>query len=301
MLRTLTSAKKPLRAYVGKLVKGERKVPTKQIAYRGCVRITTIDWNEEKGRKNIQSFLNKDHLGKKTNEGYGMVQWVNYKETQFKPMPQKPKRKKLKFRKGLGPNYPIELQRLLIALMLHDFVHTEKHPSKIFREITIDDEEIKEACLNHHNNSVKENMLLPLIRYYDGLASYITRKKPFKTLTRYDYQKGEISFEKLAKEIEEIQQSAFKLYNYIYRSKELTRIVESMTYGGTKLRSHLLLMVNLAVNDYLSGKVIIRKGALIIRNSNQKTKKSISESANSSGEVQKNKYICKSATDAEMH
>ena len=40
---------------------------------------------------------------------------------------------------------------------------------------------------------------------------------------------------------------------------------------------------------------------IINRNNNQKTKKRISESANSCGEIQKNKYLCKSARDAEMH
>ncbi len=279
VLRNLTSEKKPLRTYIGKLVKGERKAPAKQLAYRGFVRITTVDWNNERGRKNIQNFFKREHLGKKTNEGFGMVQWVNYKEGPYKPVEQEQKRKKLKFRKGLGPNYPKELQRLIIALMLHDFVHTEKHPSKIFKEITINDVEIRTACLNHHNGTTNENILLPLIRYYDGLASYITRKKPFKTLTRYDYQNGKIAFEQLAEEIEERQDSAYKLYNYIYYSKELKRIVESMTYGQNSLRNHLLLMVNLAINDYLSRKIIIANGAIINRNNNQKTKKSISESA----------------------
>ncbi len=95
--------------------------------------------------------------------------------------------------------------------MLRDFVHTEKHPSEIFKEIIIKDAEIRNACLNHHNGTTTENKLLPLIRYYDGLASYITRKKPFKTLTRYDYQNGKIAFKQLAEEIEKRQDSAYKL------------------------------------------------------------------------------------------
>lgn len=66
-----------------------------------------------------------------------------------------------KIRKGLGINYPEELQRLLIALMLHDFVHTEKHPSKIFQQIIIEDEVVRDACLNHHNG-VERFKSLPL-------------------------------------------------------------------------------------------------------------------------------------------
>lgn len=60
-------------------------------------------------------------------------------------------------------------------------------------------------------------------------------------------------------------------------------------------------MVNLAINNYLQGKTVIRKGKIVNRNKNQKTKKRISESANSSGEIQKNKKTRKSARDAEMH
>jgi len=279
VIRDPTSEKKPLRAYVGKLTKGERKAPTKQLAYRGFIRVTTIDKNEERGRKNILKYLSRDFLGKKTTEGYGKIQWVNYKEEEYLQEEQKQKRKKLKLRKGLGPNYPKELQRLLIALMLHDFVRTERHPSKIFKEITIEDEEIREACLNHHNGEESKNNILPIVRYYDYLASYITRKKIFKTMTRYDAQNGKIQFKELAKEIEERQQSAYKLYNYIYHSKELKRIVESMTYGYNSLRNHLLLMVNLAINNYHQGKIVITKGKIVNRNIDQKTKKSISSSA----------------------
>jgi len=279
IVRNLKEQEKPIVTYIGKLTKGERKAPTKQLTYRGYVRVTTIDRNEKRGRKNILEYLSKDFLGKKTTEGYGKIHWINYREEEYLQEEQEPKRKKLKLRKGLGPNYPKELQRLLRALMLHDFVKTEKHPSKIFQEITIEDEEIREACLNHHNGEESKNNLLPIIKYYDQLASYITRKKPYQTLTRYDYQNGEIVFEQLAREIEERQKSAYKLYNYIYHSKELTRVVEAMTYGHNSLRNHLLLMVNLAINDYYQGKVVITERKITIRNIDQKTKKSISESA----------------------
>ena len=57
-------------------------------------------------------------------------------------------------------------------------------------------------------------------------------------------------------------------------------------------------MVNLAINNYLQGKIVIAEGKIVNRNNNQKTKKRISESANSSGEIQKNKKTRKSARDA---
>ena len=75
----------------------------------------------------------------------------------------------------------------------------------------------------------------------------------------------------------------------------------SSSFNDSYHRNHLLLMVNLAINDFHRGKIVIGKRKIIIRNNHQKTKKLISSSANSSGEIQKNKYLCKSARDAEKH
>jgi hypothetical protein len=60
-------------------------------------------------------------------------------------------------------------------------------------------------------------------------------------------------------------------------------------------------MINLIINDYFQRKIVIVKGEIVNRNIHQKTKKSFSSSANSSGEIQKNKYLCKGARDAEKH
>ncbi|MBD3191957.1 MAG: hypothetical protein GF308_15015 [Candidatus Heimdallarchaeota archaeon] len=156
-----------------------------------------------------------------------------------------------------SPQLP-QTKRLIIALLLHDFVHTEKHKSKIYEEVEIVDEEIREACLHHHN-SLKDNELLPLLQYYDGLASYIGQKKPYKSTTRYNINEGKIDFKGLAKEIEKRQHSAYQLYQFVYQSKALTRLVKSMDYKGS-LRNHLLLMVNLAIKDYRQEKLIITDG-----------------------------------------
>lgn len=146
--------------------------------------------------------------------------------------------------------------------MLHDFVKTEKHPSKIFKEITIKDKEIREACKNHHNGKESKNTLLPIVKYYDQLAAYMSRRSLYKTKGRYDVENGKIDFKKLANEIEERQDTAFRLYHYIYHSTELNRIVESMTYGKKSLRNHLLLMVNLAINSYYNKWLIIERGKI---------------------------------------
>lgn len=66
-----------------------------------------------------------------------------------------------------------------------------------------------------------------------------------------------------------MQDSAYKLYNYIYQSKELTRIVESTDYGFTNLRNHLLLMVNLAINDSYNERLNIINGTISLSVSNR--------------------------------
>ena len=279
--------KRPRRSFVGKLMKGERKAPTILNAYRGFVQVSYVSTSEAQARKRINYFLSLNNLGSNANNGFGKVEWTNYQVEPYQKQPATRKWKKLRIRKGLGPTYPEELKKLLLALMLHDFVQTERHPSKIYQEITIENEEIREACQNHHNGEEKENWLLPLVKYYDQLASRLSRKKPYKTNYRYDYKNGAIDFEKLTREIEERQNSPYKLYNYIYHSKELKRVVESMEYGKKSLRNHLLLMVNLAINSYYNKWLVVEKGRL-------KIVREISASVKESGEHRNTK-------DAEKH
>lgn len=261
----LTTNKRPRRTYVGKLVKGERKAPTMLRAYRGYVKITYVNQSETQAKKRLKRFLSMDSLGSKGNSGYGKIKWLNWKVEPFQRQKAEHKRKKLRIRKGLGPTYPKELQRLLIALMLHDFVHTKKHQSKIYQEINIEDEEIREACLNHHNQEESENNLLPFVKYYDKVAAYISRQKPYKKDARYDYENGKLDFNLIVNEIEQRQQSAYKLYNYIYQSNELNRIVEAMAFSNKSLRNHLLLMVNLAINSYYNGWLKTENKKLVLK------------------------------------
>lgn len=90
---------------------------------------------------------------------------------------------------------------------------TEKHPSKNFVEITIEDEEIKDVCKNHHSGEESANKLLPIVKYFDQLAAYISRKNVLRKNGRYDYENSKINFQKLAKDIEERQHSAKLYYN----------------------------------------------------------------------------------------
>jgi len=263
IMRDLNTEKYPILTPIGKLVKGERKTPTVLRGYRGFVKVSCVGYNKEKLLSKLNKFLNNNFLGTKTTEGFGRIKWLECNITNFERIKKSnSNKKKFKIRKGLGQKYPAKLKQLLIALMLHDFIKTEKHHSKIYQEVEIINEEIRKACKNHHNTRIENNDIQPIIKYYDGLASYITRKKPLKTNSRYDKENGKINFEKLAKEIEERQHSVHRLYDYIFKSEELKRIVEAMSYGKNNLRNHLLLMVNLAINGYYNKTLKIKKGKL---------------------------------------
>jgi len=264
--------RRPNYSPVGKLVKGQRKAPIIFNGFMGYVKVTSVGYSIVKLKQRIELFVHKRFLGQYTNEGFGRVSWLDCKVTEYTPKQSSP-RKKFKIRKGLGVNYPKPLQRLLIALMLHDFVCTEKHPSKIYYEITIEDEEIREACQNHHNGFAIENQFVPLIKRYDAIASFITRKKELNTISRYDKENGEINFQELGREIEARRESAYKLYTFIYSSNALTRIIESMSYQKTSLRTHLLIMVNKAINEYYMGTLKILKNKIIINRISESVRK----------------------------
>lgn len=284
----------PIFTPLGKLVYGERDYPTILKGFRGFVKISFVGKSEEQLRKKLEQFLQKRFLGTKTTEGFGRVVWESCEIQGFtqkaitvfiklsEECPQCKKKtviyekiakrkqcttchqtwyyKKLKIRAGIRADYPKELQKLLIALMLHDFVHTEKHHSKIFQEIIINEEEIADACKRHHQQARGENKYQILVQYYDRLASRISRKKPLHTIFRYNKLQGLIDFKQLKQEIEERQTNHVKLYSYIHNSKELKRLVEALDYGKNPLRNHLLIMVNIAINDYYSKRLKVNKG-----------------------------------------
>ena len=264
--------KSPRYNSIGKLVKGEKKAPNILNGYQGFVKITSVSESIIALKKRIEYFMQQRFLGQYTNEGHGRIAWKLCSITDYQPIVNS-KRKKLRIRKGLGCNYPKPLQRALIALMLHDFVQTELHPSKIYQQITIEDEELREACLNHHNKKMNGNSLVSIIKRYDSLASWITRKKPFKSLARYDFVNGEIDFKQLVEDIEDRSTSAYKLYSFIYQSDDLKRIVEALDYKKSSLRTHLLLMVNLAINEYYMGILKIVKDKIIINGNSESVRK----------------------------
>jgi len=233
-------------------------------------------------RKRITWFLQQEALGAHQNEGMGKIQWLEKREKT--PQNKGLIKKKLVIRKGLG-HYPKPMITAIKALLLHDFVHTSRHESKIYQEVNIHNSYIREACKNHHENGEIEqnNWLIPIIKKYDHLASLMKRKIPTPaTISRYDYENGEIDCKALAEEITEKQHNIYSLYNCVYYSKNINRFYESMTYAKNKLRNHLLLAVNLLISDFKKGRIIVQSNKLKIVSQPAKdkgeTKKPISES-----------------------
>ncbi|NHK30762.1 MAG: hypothetical protein FK730_05385 [Asgard group archaeon] len=268
------------------------------------MKVSCVGTTEELLKQKIEKFIKKTFLGTKSVEGFGRVSWLSCKIKNFlSEIPaiatvflseccpqckkqtviynkltklkhctscnQAMKTKKFKIRAGIRADYPIVLQKFLLTLLLHDFVHTDKHPSKIYHEVVIEDELIRDACKNHHNGEESNNVFLPLVKYYDALASSITRRKPYQTIYRYNKLEGNIDLEQIKREIEEKQDNLVKVYVYIYESQELSRIVESMQYGKNDLRTHLLIMVNLAINDYYNKRLKISNGNISLSASNR--------------------------------
>ena len=88
------------------------------------------------------------------------------------------------------------------------------------------------------------------------MAASMTRKIQSPRTNRYNWQaKREINFELLVIEIQEVANNIWKLYDYIYKSKELTQLNESIKYRHTSLRMHLLMIANLIVQDNFGRKV----------------------------------------------
>ncbi|MGC9780502.1 MAG: hypothetical protein HZR80_14745 [Candidatus Heimdallarchaeota archaeon] len=252
----------PRKKQYGKLIKGERRAPTIRNCFQGFI-VVDFPGENNQAKKRLQWFFQQEALGAQQKEGMGKIKWLEKKE--IIPSKKQPQERKLKIRKGLG-YYPKPMLTAIKALLLHDFIHTPRHESKIYQEVNIHNKFIREACKKHHHNgNEEENWLVKIIKKYDRQAALRMRRIPTTaTINRYDYQNGEINCQELAEEITEKQESIHALYNFIYYSKTIARFYESMIYVNNKLRNHLLLAVNLLINDFKKGKITLENNKLKI-------------------------------------
>lgn len=226
----------------GKLTKGERSPPKTYRAWYGDIELIVLE-------NRLDDALGIECLGSFTNEGMGQIKWKEVKRLHKKPRYTP---RKIKFRKMLPTNLSEAQHKLLIAMLLHDFVHTENHNSKIYKEVTILDEFVYQLAKNHHNYNIEDRQipLLPNLRYYDQLASSVSRKFRWTVNSRYRVSElDKIDFDTLKKELETRQDSLYALYSYVYKSHTLNKINEALIYGFSSLKNHLLLMINLYLDD----------------------------------------------------
>jgi sulfur relay (sulfurtransferase) DsrF/TusC family protein len=224
-----------------KLTKGEKHAPMTFRAWYGNVEFIVP-------KHKLDDALTLDSIGRYTNEGMGQITWKDAKILLKKPLHNP---RKITIRKML-PKLSETQEKLLIAFLLHDFVHTERHNSKIYNEVVINDEYVYQLVKNHHNYEIgdRELPLLSTLQYYDRLSSSISRKFRWTATSRYRILEIEkIDFHALARNIEKRQYSLYALYSHILKSQELKKVNETLSYGFSSLKNHLLLMVNLYIND----------------------------------------------------
>ncbi|MFW9922077.1 MAG: hypothetical protein ACFFDW_02185 [Candidatus Thorarchaeota archaeon] len=251
----------PRSGHTGKLVKGVRKAPTVKKWFQGFI-VVDFPGTNTQAKKKLNWFLSLEGFGAQQTDGMGKILWLESKE--IVPVKKQPKQPKLKIRKGLG-DHPKIVEQAITALLLHDFVHTEKHPSKIYQEVEIKNKLIRETCKLHHTNggAISNNWLIPIIKKYDGLASFLSRKIPRAEERRYDYLNGEIDCKAVAEQITEKQTAVKALYAYIYYDKTFARFYETLAFADNKLRNHLLLAVNLLINDFKKGKLKVENNKIV--------------------------------------
>lgn len=197
----------------------------------------------------IKKLLRIDHIGQFWREGYGKVEWIRGNFGTRSRGRRKKKPGWIKIRKGLPHHLPDHITQLIRYALLHDFAHTSKHKSKIYVEPNLTE---IEHLRQHHDST--DDPLIQAFQWYDRTAASMTRNIRSPRTNRYTWEaKGTIDFKTLTHELEQVEDNIWQLYQYIYQSKELQQLNESLSHGHSSLRHHLLLIVNLIVQDYLRG------------------------------------------------
>lgn len=241
----------PLRRYYGKLTVGKPSIPYVYRCYFGYVYVIFPVRTPRAGARKLKYLLQHDQMGRFAQEGMGRVQWLGGFFLATLP-PKPPQPRKIRIRKGLPSNLPGPVKKLLTLALLHDFVHTSRHPSKLMQEVQIYDENLRQLVKTHHEPT--ENPILRALQQYDRMAARLTRNHWSPTTSRYSWRAtAKINVQPLVQQIEKHQNNVLTLYRIIYDSKELDLLNECLEYGHSSLRHHLLVIANLIVTDWLKG------------------------------------------------
>jgi hypothetical protein len=243
----------PRRRYFGKINTGKPMFPYSFICYLGKIELKYSCSNFTKTKQKLLKLLKIKSIGRFSSEGLGRIKWLKGRIDKNDIISNKNEkmkyRRKLKIRKGLPHNIPIQFKKLIQYALLHDFFNTARHKSKIYIEPEIDDLELVKFLKRHHDKT--DDSIIVKFQQYDRMAASITRKYRSPRTNRYNWYSSEnIDFDKLAREIKEVSKNIWKLYKYIYVSKELNMLNESLEHGHTSLRKHLLIITNLIVQEF---------------------------------------------------
>ncbi|MFQ5981606.1 MAG: hypothetical protein ACE5OZ_25965 [Candidatus Heimdallarchaeota archaeon] len=240
----------PRRRFVNKINAGKPMFPYSFKAYLGKLVLTRRAKNRTAAKRILTDLLEIDAIGKLTNEGMGIIQWLGG-ELKTGTSDRGKVKQRLKIRKGL-PRLPLDVLKMVQYGLLHDFYTNPNHKSKIYVEPELDDPELIELLREHHAKESASELVQQFQRY-DQLAAIITRTIRSPKTNRYTWAShGTIDFDQLAAKIAEANnQGVWALYKFIYDNKELDNLNESFEFGHSSLKQHLLIIANLIVQDFL--------------------------------------------------
>ncbi len=243
------------RRYFTKITASKPMYPYAYICYLGKIIISYVCKTETQAMRKLQTLMEIEAIGRFQSEGMGYIQWLKgslkatFSNGSDTPGNTQRTYRKVKIRQGLPHNLSPAVEEVIQLGILHDFFQTSKHRSKIYVEPPITDQILRERCQQHHDHT--DDPVIEKFRKYDHLSALITRKHRSPRLSRYNWKSSrKINFKQLAQEIAEVSTSVYKLYRYIYESKDLELLNESLEFGHSSLRQHLLILINLIVNDY---------------------------------------------------
>jgi hypothetical protein len=241
----------PRRRYFSKIVANKPMFPYSLICYSGKIELQYSCSSLTKAKRKLLKLLNIKSIGRFSSEGLGRIKWLKGIIDNYTIISDKKKKKrKLKIRKGLPHLIPTNVQKLIQYALLHGFFHTPRHKSKIYVEPEIDDLELSESLRCHHDKL--DDPIIINFQKYDRIAASITRKYRSPRTNRYNWYSIEnVNFKKIAKEITEVHDNIWRLYQYIYDSNELDKLNESLEHGYTSIKKHLLIITNLIVHEFL--------------------------------------------------
>lgn len=237
-------------------------------AYTGTLEVRVSHNDKSWLRKKLYRILYTRQFGRFQAEGLGKINWTDFwVQNAQKQAKQSSYTHRPRICKGLPTHLPSPLKELIRYGLLHDFYHCPKlttqgmtvYPSKIYYEPKLEDLELMQLLRDSHKQS--DHLLVTTFQPYDHWAAALTRKRWMPTPYRYNFSwekdRQPIDFEQLADTIAQVvnTRSVHKLYEYIYRSKELDLLTESMSYGFNSLKEHLLLVANLMLRDHRWGKL----------------------------------------------